>query len=396
MSNGSLVSIGWSAAANAFAAGQAAARIALQGLGVRRARCAIVFGSSWFDQAKLLEGVRSVLEAIPIVGGSTAGEIIPEGPQSHSCVVFAVAYEDLFVSVGMGVDLERNPRLAGYQAAQQAIRQLDGHTRSAFLIFGDGLLTGYTEALRGIQEVLGTSSLVTGGLMGDDMRFTQTHQYTQDRVLSGALVGLLLGGSCTTSVGIEHGFVPISKPRQITRAHANVLYQLDGQPASSVYEDYFGSSAVETVHRAALTRRLIAYPLGIRLDASGAFLLRNVMASGPDGSLVCTGEIPEGSSLQLMMGSKQFVLEAAVKAAQAAIRPLREVRFALVFDSVVRKRLLGQDAKAEIAAIRQVIGCSVPVVGCYTYGEQAPLGTPHPYGQSSVQTGSVLIIAVGP
>lgn len=392
-----LVAIGWSANPDACAAGETAARIALKRLATRRAQGAIVFGSSWLDQSRMLEGVRSVLEAVPLIGGSTAGEITPEGPKSHGCAVLVVADEELVFSVGAGRDLERDPRLAGYQAAQQAMRQFaTGQKRSGFLFFGDGLLTGYAEVLRGIQEVLGTSSLVTGGLMGDDLRFTTTYQYTHDEVLSRGVAGVLLGGSCTIGVGVEHGFAPISKPRRITRAHANVLHELDGQPASSVYEEYFGSSVMETVRQASLTRRLIAYPLGIQLDSTGQFLLRNIMAFGNDGSLVCTGEIAEGAWVQLMMGSKGLALEAATLAARKAIEPLRAVHFALVFDSVVRKRLLGQDAVHEIARIRQVLGPSVPFVGCYTYGEQAPLGIPYSYGRSSVQTGACLVIAVGP
>jgi len=147
---------------------------------------------------------------------------------------------------------------------------------------------------------------------------------------------------------------------------------------------------------AGLTRQLIAYPLGIQLDSSSQFLLRNVLAFGQDGGLVCTGEVAEGAWVQLMIGSKELALEAAVRAAQQAIQPLRFVRFVLVFTSVLRKRLLGRDAPLEIARIRQVIGPSVPLVGYYSYGEQAPLGGLHPYGHSSLQTGAVLLIAVGP
>ena len=396
MPKGALASIGWSANANAFVAGQAAARLALQRLETRRAKCAIVFGSSWFDQAKLLDGVHSELEGVPIVGGSTAGEITPEGPKSHSCVVLALAYEDLMVGVGVGTNVQAQARLAGYQAAQQALRQLTGHARSGFVLFGDGLLTGYAEVLRGIQEVLGTSSLVTGGLMADDLRFQQTHQYANGEVFHHAVTGLLLGGACTVGVGVEHGFSPVSKPRRITRASANVLRELDGHPASSVYEEYFGKSVMSTVREAGLTRQLIAYPLGIQLDSTGQFLLRNVMTFQEDGSVVCTGEMTEGGWVQLMIGSKELALQAAVLATQQAIRPLSSLRFVLVFDSVVRKRLLGQDDRVEIAQIRQVIGPSVPLVGCYTYGEQAPLGQPYAYGRTSVQTGAVLVIAVGP
>jgi hypothetical protein len=388
--------IGWSVNPNAFAAGQAAAHIALQRLLSHRPTCAIVFASAWFEQAPLLAGVRSVFNSTPVVGGSTAGEITPEGPKSHSCIVLAVAYDDLAVGVGTGTEVEKSPRLAGYRAAQEVMRQFTGKTRSGLLLFGDGLLTGYTDVLRGVQEIFGTSSLVTGGLMGDDLRFTATYQYAQDQVLSRAVVGLLLGGSCTIGVGIEHGFAPISKPRRVTKAKANILYELDGQPASSVYEEYFGPSVRETAQQGGLNRGLIAYPLGIQMDSTGQFLLRNVMAFGNQGSLACSGEVTEESWVQLMIGSKDLVLEAATLAAKEAIQPLQSVWFALVFDSVARKQLLGRDATMEIACIRQVIGPSVPLVGCYTYGEQAPLGKPYPYGQSSVQTGACLVIAVGP
>lgn len=396
MATQSLVSIGWSGTANAFTAGQAAARMALQRLATHQAQCVLVFGSSWFDQAKLLEGVRTVFTTIPVAGGSTAGEIIPEGPRSHSCVVLAIAYDDIAASVGVGTEVERNPRLAGYQAAQQALRQFPGRSRSGFLLFGDGLLTGYAEVVRGIQEVLGTSSLVTGGLMGDDLRFSQTHQYAHDRVVSGSVVGLLLGGSCTIGVGMEHGFAPISKPWHVTRAQANILYELDGRPASLVYEEYFGSAGLEAVQQAGLTRQLIAYPLGVQQDSTGQFLLRNVLRFGRDGSLVCSGEVTQDAAVHLMIGSRELVLEAAVRAARQAIGSLRFVRFVLVFDSAVRKRLLGRDAATELLRIRQTVGLTVPLAGCYTYGEQAPLGHSLPYGQSSVQTGAVLVVAVGP
>lgn len=389
--------IGWSAERDALTAGQTAARMAQRQLGRQaEVRVGIVFGSSRFDQAKLLDGVRGTFGAsVPLVGGSTAGEITPEGPKHHSCVVMAVADEQLMVGIGVGTQVEANARQAGHTAAQEAVRTLPDKSRSGMILFGDGLLTGYHEVLWGIQEVIGTSALVTGGLMGDDLRFTQTYQYARDRVVSRAVVGLLLGGRCAIGVGVEHGFEPISAPRRATRAHANILHELDGRPAASFYAEYFGEQAAETMRGAGLTRELIAYPLGVQMDSTGRFLLRSVRGFGADGSLLCTGEIPEGAWVQLMIGSKSSALEAAALAARQAVQSLRAVHFVVVFDSAVRQRLLGRETGEELLQIRQVVGSSVPLIGCYTYGEQAPLGHPYPYGRSSVQTGACLVIAVG-
>ncbi len=380
------IGIGWSDHPNAVTAGETAGRMAVQRMAEHRPRWALVFASSWFDQPKLLEGLRRALPDVPLVGGSSAGEILPDGPTSHHCVVLVVGDDEIDAASGIGVGLDRDPRLAGHEAALQALRKFNGKTRSGFLLFGDGLLSGYTEVIRGVQEVLGTKSVVAGGLTADDLRFTHTYQYADDQTLSRSVVGLLLGGSCTIGVGLEHGFSPISRPLRVTAASANILRQCDGHPAFDVYEEYFGPEVMERVRQEGFTRQLIAYPLGVQLGSSDEFLLRNVRGFEADGSLTCTGEIPEGSTVRLMIGSKELALEAAARAAQTALRPLSTVRFVLVLDSVSRRKLLGSDAAREIQQIRKMIGMSTPLIGCYTYGEHA---------LSTVQTGAVLVIAVG-
>ena len=120
------------------------------------------------------------------------------------------------------------------------------------------------------------------------------------------------------------------------------------------------------------------------------------MSFRPDGSLSCSGEILEGSWLQLMIGSRELTLAAASRAAQSAIRLLDRIVCALVFVSVARRKLFGaQHAAMEIARIREVIGSSVPLAGCYTYGEQAPLKIASTGEQTATQTGSVLVVALG-
>lgn len=389
------VAIGWSANPDASRAGEAAGAMCVQRMTGRRPRCAVVFASSWFDQVKLVAGLRRALPDVPLVGGSTAGEILPEGPTSHSCAVLALGDEELAMSIGLGESLDRAPRFAGHEAALQALRQFEGQARSGFLWFGDGLLAGYPEVIRGIHEVLGTRSLVLGGLMADDLRFTQTYQYHNERVVSRGIAGLLLGGAAVIGVGLEHGFAPISRPLQATRAHGTVLETLDGRPAAQVYEGYFGADLMETIRREGLIRPLLAYPLGVQLAGSETLLLRSVRRCEPDGSLLCAGEIPEGSTVQLMMSNKELALDAASRAAQQALRPLSKVHFVLVFDSVIRRKLLGFDAVQDVYRIRKIIGLSTPVMGCYTYGEYGPWHGLVPSGPSAVQVGAILVLAVG-
>ncbi len=389
-------SLGWSAKSDAGRAGREAAEQALSQPSSARPQLALVFASSWFDQELLLGAVRSVTGQVPIAGGSTAGEITPEGPASHSCLVLLLSAGEAMCSIGAGEGVDRQPRDAGHQAAFAAARDFRAGPRSGFLLFGDGLVTNYADAVRGIQEVVGTSTVIVGGMTGDDSQFARTYQYFNDRALSRSIVGVLFGGPVKLGVGLEHGFAPISKPRRITRARANILYELDRKPATSVYEEYFGTEVVRQMRGEGLTRQRIAYPLGIQYGTGDRWLLRNVVAFGEDGSLACSGEMLEGSWLQLMIGSKELALEAAARAAQQAIQSVNYVACVLIADSVVRRRLLGDHyAALEVARIRDVVGHEVPLAGWYSYGEQAPVRSEAVYERIATQTGSVLVIALG-
>jgi hypothetical protein len=299
-------------------------------------------------------------------------------------------------SIGLGERVDLHPRDAGQQAALAAARDFRGSPRSGFLLFGDGLVTNYADVVRGIQEVLGTSAVIVGGMTGDDLQFARTYQYLHGRAMSHAIVGVLFGGPVKIGVGLEHGFAPISKPRRITRARANILYELDRKPAASVYEEYFGAELVQRLRSEGLTRQGIAYPLGMQYGAGDRWLLRSVVAFGEDGSLACSGEILQGNWLQLMIGSKELALDAAARAAQEAIRNVNHVACVLLADSYVRRKLLGAHyAALEISRIRETIGHDIPLAGWYSYGEQAPVGPEALYERIATQTGSVLVIALG-
>jgi hypothetical protein len=388
--------VGWSTLPDAHRAGIHAAEHALQHFPGAAPMLALVFGSSWFEQEPLLAGVRSALGDVPLAGQSTAGEIVGEGPISHSCVVTLLGAPSMACGLGSADAMKPSPRDGGQRAAHAALTEFKGASRSGLIFFGDGLLTCYADVVRGIREAIGTNSLVAGGMAGDDLRFERTYQYCRDRVLSRSVVCAMLGGSVKMGVGIEHGFAPISRPRRITRSTGHVLMELDGQPAAAVYEEYFGRDLVTQLRAERTPRQTIVFPLGIRWGDSEQWLLRTVAAFGEDGSLACSGEIAEGSWLQLMMGSRQLALEAARRAAQHAMQTLNRIGCVLVFDAAARRQLLGAEhAAREIEIIRETVGMSVPLAGCYTYAQQAPFGPAGPHEQSATQTGSVLVVALG-
>ena len=76
-----------------------------------------------------------------------------------------------------------------------------------------------------------------------------------------------------------------------------------------------------------------------------------------------------------MLGDYEKAIQAAKEAAENALAQLKgnKPKAIFVFNCVARYKLLGARIGEEIAVIQDVLGKEVPLIGFYTYGEQAPL-----------------------
>jgi hypothetical protein len=118
------------------------------------------------------------------------------------------------------------------------------------------------------------------------------------------------------------------------------------------------------------------YPLGMSVEGSSELLIRDVVIANEKGEISCAAEIPQGSAIRLMLGDVDKAFQAAKEAATQAKEALKgaELKAIFIFDCVARHKLLGSQVGEEIKAVQGVLGKDVPLIGFYTYGEQAPLG----------------------
>ena len=182
-------------------------------------------------------------------------------------------------------------------------------------------------------------------------------------------------GNLKIGIGVKHGWIPIGLPLKVTRSAGSVLHELDGKPAISIYEDYFGPEVAAQLKTEALARLAITYPLGIKTSGSEEMLIRDPITVDAAGSITCAAEIPQGSEVQLMIGSREEALKVAKEAGQKAVSELGGTpKAVIVFNCIARNKLFGDRSGEEISAIQEAVGKDVPLIGFYTYGEQAPLG----------------------
>jgi hypothetical protein len=309
-----------------------------------------------------------------LVGASTAGEITTDGPaERNSVAVMCIKSDTIKFSASVGEDISKSPFDAGKRAAD-AVKAVLPNLR-AYMMFPDVLVGNGADTVRGSLASLGEHFPLVGGASGDDFRFEKTYQYLQDKIYSGAVVGLGLSGEFKIGIGVKHGWIPIGTSKKVTRSEGGTLHELDGKPAISIYEEYFGEEEAAALRNETLAKLAITYPLGMRVEGSDEMLIRDPLTVDANGSITCAAEIPVGSDIQLMLGSREEAVKVAKVAAQNAIDQLdgSAPKAVIIFNCIARNKLFGDRAGEEIAAIQEVVGRTTPLIGFYTYGEQAPL-----------------------
>jgi hypothetical protein len=365
--------IGFSSQADVFAAGEEAAQQVVSHLAGRKPDLALVFSSIRFADPRMLKAVRSVIGGAPLLGCTDAGEIITAGPKRRSVTVIGFLLGNNTCITAIERHISTRARSAGEHLAEALLRQSPASPQ-CLLVFPDGLSVSGSEIVAGIEKKISRKIKLVGATAGDDFHFQKTFQFFNDEILSDSLPGVLLCGDFKVGVGVRHGWVPVGRPRQVTRSAGHVVYQIDHRPAVSIYEDFLGLKRQELMEDT-LANVTLSYPLGTELGGQTEYLLRDAIRVGRSGSLICTGDVPQGSEVRLMIGGYESALEAAQQAACEAREQLGGTRLkgALVFCSVARQKMLGSEYQGEIDVIRDALGgAGVRFGGFYSYGELAP------------------------
>ncbi len=391
------ISLGFSENKDHIQAANEAVSQAIVGLGKNRGDVAIIFTTIEFAHPLVLKIANNLLGGIPILGCSSLGIITNKGIFKHGFAILIINLnQQTFLNVASVKDVnKKTPIAAGRELGEKLLYGCKDVRRSLSLIFSDGLISDGTSLINGLQENLGRSFPLIGASASDNLAFTKTFQYFNKDVLTDSCCGLLFGGKINFGFGIKHGWKALGKIRYVTKAEGNIIKEINGEPAVKLYEDYFAKDVLELAKE--LRRISIFYPIGIYLQGEKEYLLRNILSIKDDGSLVTQGDIPQNSQIRLMIGTKDSCLAAAAASCIEAKRNLgaQKTKFVMVFDAASRFTLLGRQCTKELEIIKAAFGENTPLIGIYTYGEQAPLKSINYLGRAYFHNQSINVLALG-
>lgn len=371
------VGVGTSHQEDSFEAGGEAIRLAFEKTS-GKADVLIVFGAMRFEHKALLSGITSVSGNIPMVGGTTAGEISPKGFSEGSVVVMAISSDELRFHTGIGKHMSRDEDACARELIADIRSRAVIEDASSLLVFPNGMGGDGLKMLKGLQSVLKGDFEISGGYLGDDMRFKHTFQYYNGRVYRDAIVGLLVafGGTYRTGIGVRSGFESIGNSFYCTSSEGNVVKEFDNVSALELYREFLGEE-----RSARLPGVCMEYPFGLIDEEAGCSGMRHFQlrcglnVDRKKGTITLAASIPEGSAVTLTSGSRGDIINGAREAAEQAMRSLDGARPELIvmFSCVGRKLVLGRRIPEEVEVVRKCLGYEVPIIGFYTYGEIGPI-----------------------
>jgi hypothetical protein len=353
-------SVGTAQALDGREAGLQAVHQALNKLGANVPGFAVVIASHQYQSREVLNGVSSLLGDTPMIGFSSPAGLTRDGIQPHSVVVALLS----------GDFQAETLWLPGYaQSGRETASKIEQHAsarveRQSIVFFADGF-NGDAEQF---CNALPTGLEVSGALSSGDLNTGNTYQMAGSQTGAGAMSAAFLRGDLRVGVGADHGWDPVGNQFRITRSRGFWLRTLDGRPASEAYANLFGYPARDWAFPP-LSYLARLYPLG--MEQSDGMVVRAPIRVEADGSFRMNAVIRDGVDAFLLVGSRASCERAAKTAAQHALLKIGDAkpRLALVLVDVAWQMLLKAQPGAEIAAVQEILGETVPIVGGYTLGQ---------------------------
>ena len=323
-----------------------------------------IFGdTNCFLDPKHYEYLHSRYPNADIVGCSSAGNIQGEAISNSKLVATAIEFESSKVAL-KSIDFETGDNIKEITKTLADSFEQDGLKH--IFILSDGLNVNGSELVQGFNEA--TDVTKTGGLAGDGANFEKTFVISNGPAKQKMIAAIgFYGENLSIGSGCYGGWSEFGTDRVITKSDANILYELDGEPALDLYKKYLGEYADE------LPNSGLRFPLNIKENDQSREVIRTLLGIDEDAkSIIFAGNVPEGYKARLMKPNIDLLIEGAGEAAHLANMNNNKTALGLVVSCVGRKIVMSDLVDEELEAVAEELGENVVLTGFYSYGEIAP------------------------
>lgn len=326
----------------------------------------VAFFSLDHDPHALSKGLRVAFPGTALSGCSTAGEITPDGIVEGSVMVIAFPQESFRIHSALIETSDRN----GVEQASEVVRGLKSRFNASAggrplkdrvfaLMLMDGLSNSEEMLVAAINWAIDDIQMI-GGSAGDGLRFDTTALLSDDFVVRGGAVVIMIETSVPFRIFKTQNFEPTSTKLVVTAADCEnrIVHELNAEPAAREY-----AAAIGLMPDDLGPFSFASYPLVVKVG--GDYYCRSIRNMNPDGSLSFFCAIDEG--LVFTVARPEDMISSTARALEQITRDLGSIDLVLGFDCILRRL----DAEnRQIGRNLDELYRQYGVVGFHTYGEQ--------------------------
>lgn len=247
--------------------------------------------------------------------------------------------------------------------------------KKAAMILVDGLTSNIASLLSFLYSQLGNTISYFGGGAGSLSLVQKPCLFCNEGLFQDAALITLM--DYQVSIGVRHGWQQIMGPMVATRTENTRILELNWNKAFDVYRDVVEGDVGATITSDNFFSIAKGYPFGMKKDYAEC-IVRDPIAVGEEGDLICVGEVPENTVLEILKGERESLVEAA-KLAAMDCRETEDylVSHGLVVDCISRVLFLEDHFEEELQAVAdkiQEFHEGLVVEGILTLGEIASYG----------------------
>ena len=378
---GTSVGVGYSFHRNPLEAGKEAALNAMEQGGISAPDFVFVFATVGYNQQNLIASINKATGGAPLSGCSGEGIITQDivSETNFGVAVMVIKSDEIMFHNAYVTEIEQRLEIAGEQLAVKINPFLTTDT-IACLLFADGLVFNFDLFMATFEKSIRSAKKIPilGGMAADNWSTQKTFQYHNYKVFSKGISSVVISGNGAIVSEVHHGCVPVGPKWTVTRSAGNVIYEIDGIPALEAMKDFFEENWRENWNRTSINLCLgFKTPKHIR-NHYEEYIIRYMIAKNEcDGSVTVQSDVDEGTDLWMVRRDNELIMS-GLRELSRRLKDLlgeKKPKFIMQFECAGRgKVFLRERVKLDlISSMQKDMGCDIPWIGFYGYGEIGPV-----------------------
>lgn len=287
--------VGYSNIVDAYEAGVETAKSAVTGI---NAKVGLLFNTVNYDQKKLIEGIKSVMSEVDIVGcTSSLGIITPDGyftTETGTAGMLTLDDEELMVAC-YGMAKKKSARETGREVALKAIEKANVDYAPDYF-FMSASLGEEEEYIKGIQDIIGRVPCFGGSAADNIVEGNWSLFYNDEIFNDGVVVAFFYTRKDITTV-YTGAYRETKDIGIITKLNdVRVLAEIDEVPAIDKYKEWKNLSEEEVTGKNLLITT-IESPLGIKDRLGNLTAIRHPIIGNEDKSMNIGTNLATGTAV---------------------------------------------------------------------------------------------------